>query len=202
MSAPGPTVDYGTFHADPTVMRANEITIPVEAVTGWTSKLTRFTRKLNFSTTEKRTTVLFRVAGPGKSFIKLEPSYATNTGLIKQKGHAEMEQLGARLQDYGAKVIAPVLIPRLCQRVVDGEELKLGMLTVGQQGMISAKEGETLAWADLHGTSTSNGQVCVNKRSENPNKPKLWAFATVDLAVENAIVLPSVLETLRRIYTA
>jgi hypothetical protein len=199
MTAPGPTIDYGAFHADPTVIHAKRISIPVDAVTGWTSKLTRFTRKLNFSTTEKRTTVLFHVTGPGTLFIKLEPSYVTNTGLIKQKGHADMEQLGARLQEYGAKVIAPVLVPRLCQRVVAGEELNFGVLTVGQRGI--TKSGTALAWADFHDTAVEDGSVFVRQRTERGGKTYRSPFATVDLAVLNAILLPAILQTLRSFYT-
>jgi hypothetical protein len=211
MTSPNPTVDYGKFHADPTVIRYENVTIPVEAVTGWASKVTLFTQR-NYAygtrSTNKSSTVLFRVNGAGKSYIKLNPTHRSES-FLGRKGHAEMEQLGGRLYDYGEKVIAPVLIPRLCQQVTDGGELRLswsfavgqqsltGLFAVSQQGLTFSRE--TLAWADLQSTTINNGKVDVYQRNEKPGKQK--PFATVDLDVTNSIVLPSVLETLRRFYT-
>jgi hypothetical protein len=92
-----------------------------------------------------------------------------------------------------------VLIPRLCQQVIHGGEVKFGHLTVSQRGV--AKSDTALAWADFHDTAVSNGSVLVHQR-EKRDKRKLSPFATVDLVVVNAIVLPSVLERLRSFYTS
>jgi hypothetical protein len=198
----GPVIYYQAFHADSAVIRYGDVTIPVNAVTGWASKLTRRTSKVNGVTTGRTTQLLFRVTGPGNSRIELHPR-AMGTSRKSKTGHADMEQLNRRLVDYGANVIAPGLVQRLCQQVAAGGQLQVGRVTISQAGL--TKQGgfgpKTLAWSNYFGASTSNGRVFLFRRKEPGGQKKSWPWCKVDLSVTNGIVLPSVLQALYKYFT-
>jgi hypothetical protein len=126
-------VDYRSFHADPAVIRKGSVSIPVDTVTGWTAKLTMLDSRSQARPSlslvmagytsigpAKLTTFLFRVIGPDHSIeLFLE---ASGVSLRKRVGHADLELLNRRLQDYGAKIINPALVPQLCQQVIAGQQ--------------------------------------------------------------------------------
>jgi hypothetical protein len=197
-----PVVDYRSFHADPAVIRKGPVSIPVDAVTGWTARLTTVDTRLwssSFSS-HKSTEFRFRVVSTGDS-IELFLQ-ATGVTLKKRVGHADLELLSRRLQDYGAKIINPVLVPRLRQQVIEGQ-LKIGQLMISQRGL--SKQGVfgtgTLAWPDFFASETSDGRVLLYRHKKpGSSKRKRRPWCTVDLSETNAIVLPAVLTDLDRYF--
>jgi len=194
-------VDYGTFHADPAVIRQGDLAIQVEAVTGWASKLNLRTTTVNSSTVGKSTEVVLRVFGPDGTCIDLQPK-ARGAGRSEAAAHGEMKRLSQSLNEYGRNVIAPVLVRRLCQQVLDGDQLTIGPLTIDKSGLSRTKLGRVkrLAWADFYGCGINNGKVFPFAKGQKPGKRKLWPFAKLDMSVTNAVVLPSVTESLHRYY--
>jgi hypothetical protein len=199
----GAVIDYGSFHADSAVIRYGDVAIPVNAVTGWASKLTRRTTRVNGVTTGRSTQLLFRVTGPGNSRIDLQPR-AGGTSRKSSSGHANMEQLNRNLVDYGANVIAPGLVQRLCQQVAAGGQLIVGPVTASQAGLVKqgAFGSRTISWPDYFGASTVNGRVLLYRRKQPGGQKNGWPWGKIDLSVTNSIVLPSVLQALYRYFTA
>jgi hypothetical protein len=203
-------VDYRSFHADPAVISKGSVSIPVGAVTGWTAKLTMLDSRTGPLSSvlagsvpigsAKTTRFFFRVVSPDHSIeLFLE---ASGVSLRERVGHADLELLNRRLQDYGAKIINPVLVPQLCQQAIAGQ-LKIGLLTLSQLGL--SKQGvfrvRRIAWPDYFSSDTSNGRVLLYRRkTPGSSKRKRRPWCDVDLSQTNAIVLPPVLADLNRYF--
>jgi hypothetical protein len=197
-SADQSVVDHGSFHADPGVITDGSVSIPVDAVTGWTARLiAHYHRGLR-----DYTHVLFRVAGPGDG-IELSLSASGYFGPRKKAAHGYLDVLSSRLQDYATEVINPVLVPRLCQRAISDEQLTVGLLVISQIGL-SRPGGfgaRTLAWPEYVTSDTGNGQVRLYRRKQpGSSKRKRRPWYKVDMSEINAIVLPLVLTELDRYF--
>jgi hypothetical protein len=191
-------VDYGSFHADPAAVKDGSVSIPVDAVTGWAAKLTRLTYK----GVPDYSHLLFRVAGPGNS-IELSLIANGHIGRKKRASHAYLDQLSARLQDYGAKIINPVLVPRLCQQLISDGQLKVERLTMSQVGL--SRPGvfgaRTLPWPEYFSSDIRDGRVLLYRREQpGSNKRKRRPWYKVDMGQTNAVVLPLVLTELDRYF--
>jgi hypothetical protein len=196
-------VDYGLFHADPAVIRDGRASIPVDAVSGWTANLTVHPGGAPTALAARDFTHLFfRVTGPGNS-IELNLSATGSIARDRHRaGHANLDQLSGRLQDYGTKVINPVLVPRLCQQVISGQ-LKVGLLTITQAGLSrpGAFGARMLTWPEYFSSETVNGRVRLYRRKQpgrSTRKRRPWY--KVSLSETNAIVLPLVLTELDRYF--
>jgi hypothetical protein len=188
-------VDYGSFHADRAVVRDGSVSIPVDAVTGWAAKLTR----VNYKGLPDYAHLLFRVVGPGDSSIELSLIASGHIGRKKREGHAYLDLLSAKLRDYGAKIITPVLVPQLCQQLISDGQVKVERLTISQVGL--SRPGvfgaRTLAWPEYFSSDIRDGWFLLFRRNQpGSSKRKRRPWYKMDIAQTNAVVLPPLLTEL------
>jgi hypothetical protein len=193
------TIGTTPLYADDTAVTWGGRTIRLEDIDGWAHLLTKQVRRMNGVVTGKTTSLCFRVTA-GTNIIDVRSS-ASGQSRKNAAGHEQLERVAQQLWSYGVEAIAPRLISRLVVQVIQGGEVRVGSLTVRQDGISIQRPLRglrTIPFSDYAETRLAKGRAFVRANKNG----KVRRADTLKLDLTNACVIGPVLNNLRDYFAA